>query len=598
MGNTVYSATPIESRVVEYTVPGGGSVRLNYTNMTYSIGYETMGRQQVKRIFRLSFRCLIAGDTVTDFTQRLNNAERTLSTRGGTLTVHDGGIIKFKAQPANVPPTVLVNIGSQTTADRTNMLYDIDWGPHPLSFTVEGPIYPTATSAVWVVEVHTVCEDAVAFKDALILGVDAEISYMIDQNHYTTRRVNGRIAIMNFGRSSYTLQRSALSQADIEALRLALLAGAPGGNIFMDPIRIPPQFIRLSENFSVDSTENFLYFTIIDQERYRMFPAYMTDVQASLTTTLAGISTIEWYNHVLVGHVEAPRDVNKIVCVAAFYQIVQTFMGFLFLTTDNETAGFVLSWSVTNDLYNNRIGFRVEATSPMSSGGYDVIPKLGIANFTSDVFFPQGTGGSAGLHGSGYRTEVGGLTRDLNIPIGDVIEPPGSGDSPLTDLKGAQAAADKYVYFDLQAHALVDDQAHEADPNSANGLSDVYQTSPAKMRFVITLRLARIFNRAAGLKLSQKIGDIAKELGNVASQGTGFRVARTKIIERGVRRGAWGQNDMMREEANFFCEIFGVKKQAVISKGGLLKFINWLNSNLSYSSIENIDTQLAQYFNL
>jgi len=600
MGQSNLAGTSLDNRIVRYAIPGGSYIQLNYTNTTSSIRFEYIGRQQVKRIYRLSFQFLIAGDTKEKLTIALNNAERTLATKGGTLEVYETGESNYlyRSEPAgNVTPTVLVSHATQSTNDRINILYDIDWGPKPVSFNTIGQLTPLSVLATWTVDITTAPEEAIAFQDSLVLGVDAEVTYEIDQNHYTTRKVTGRVHCMNFGRYSTGFQRSVLSQADNPSIREAIISNAVGQNSFMDPILIPPNFIRIGQNWTVDSTENVMYFTIVDREVYRLYPAYITHAQAKLTTSAKGISSVQFFQHSLSGSLKAPRDISKLVVVQGFYEIVQDVFSFL----TRETAGrkgFIYKWQITNDLYDNAISFNILAYSPMDSGGQiDLIPRLGIGNFSSSVFFPPGPGGSANLTGSAYRQEQGRRT-NFTLGTGAIGSSNTSGVADFPDMNSSQVNSGKYnlanqLYVDIGVISQFNKKLYEAGTSDKSIESEVFSTESTELKFIIKISSTRIFNRK---NATSEEGIIAAVILELLAVGSGLEVGRTFTENKGSRRSVLGTGDLVREYAEIECFITGERKANIEKKGGLSAFISWLQKALNNPDISKLDKAIRDYF--
>lgn len=390
-----------DARFISYEVPGSDRLILNYVTMTYSLQHRQIARQNTHRIYRFSFRFILAASDQTDLRNQLNRVERVLNMRGGTLIVEENGIRLFESYPANISPIPSGPQQDTGGSTRPAIMADIEWGPRPVALISEGVIGHSAFMT-WVVEITTAAEDAYRFRDLLVLGVNASVIYSISQNHYTRRTVSGQVFIANFGRSGQDLNRSIYSQADLDALRLSIVQGP---NVqFMDPIRIPPNFRREVTQWAIDESENILSFTIVDQELYRLYPALITDADAQLSVRVKPTSALSAVYHHLVGYCEAPRDVPKILVLTACWEIIQDATPFLGRSGD-DLKSMVLEYTFTNSLYSNRISFDILMATPF--GAWDFATSLGIGTFKSELFFPPGTAGSAGLYGSAYRTEEG-----------------------------------------------------------------------------------------------------------------------------------------------------------------------------------------------
>lgn len=592
MGNSVLVGTPGGGRTITYQLSGGDSISLNYVNVTYSIRYERIGRQQTRKVYRFSFRFVIAGDTASEMQQAMNNAERMLSTRGGTLSVYDSGVLKFLAQPAGGTPPQLLMSMTHSTNDRNSLLYDVEWGPHPVSFQSEGPLHPISTSAVWVVDVVCVAEDVIAIKDTLVSGIDAEVTYQIDQNHYTRRVVTGRVHVINFGRLGITLGRSPLSQADMLPIREAILAGPPG-QAFMNAVRIPPNFIRVHEAWHVDATENMLHFTIVDQERYRLFPAYITDAQVNFTTAIRGVAATNWFSHRLSGSLVAPRDVSKTIVLSAFYEILQTAFSFLFRNVEGQ-RGAVTEWSITNDIYDNRISFNVVAKSPFSFQNVDLVPRLGIANYSSEVFFPQGPSGTAGLFGSAYRLESFGRTTG---PEGssEKIDPSEFGSS--NDNAASESAYKKnlgdLISCRVYIEPIVKEFKVEANPNDEDGESEVYQTQAPTVTFKVSVFTTHTFRRGNDIPDSAVHNAVADELEVL---GDDYEIISSGTGTQRLFRSPAGPNDIVKQQVVYFIRLTGSTKKDLMEKGDLDRYTQWVRGERTLTSIEDIDTLFTKFF--
>lgn len=416
--------TPVSTsypRTISYTAGNNEVVELNHCNYTVSTRLVESARGRIKRVYRFAFTFIISTDGMTNYTSVVNAVERVLNQKAGTLIIRDAGIEVYRCGPAG---GITVNIPkfSIDSVMRPTILADIEWGPLPVSVSFQ----PLGVGAYgeWVVDVTTASEEAFIVGDTVVLGVDSEITYSIDKNHYTTRTVVGKVYCANWGRNASTpFGKAPLSYADQLNIRLAILGTAQAGytKYFMDPITIPPNFERLKEDFSVDATENVLGFMIVDREKYRMMPQYITDAACSITVTSASASQVSYCTHVISGFCEAPRDVDKGRVLQACMEQIQDALGPLLFRSANNLKAFVSSHTFSNDAYTNRITYQVTAITPF--GDFNFFNSLGIGNFRSAVFLPQGTGGTAQLSGSGYR-RPGGTGSRPNPVIGAGTPPP------------------------------------------------------------------------------------------------------------------------------------------------------------------------------
>ncbi len=416
MGTTISPARPIAGpRTVTYTAANGVSITLDYCNYTLSVSQQETSRGVLKRIYRFSFTFVAAYTSNTTPMSGLadiqTEIERTLMQRCGTLSITDGQQEIYRCGPAGQSTIGSAGSGIVDKSIRPTILADIGWGPKPVSISLQ-PI-GVGIYGQWVLDVEVGSEDAFVVGDLIIVGCDSEVTYAIDQNHYTTRTVVGRLYCANWGRNGADpFFKQPLSQTDQNNIRLALLGtNFPGlSKNFMQPILIPPNFMRVAENFSVDATENTLGFVIIDKEKYRMMPTYITDAGCQVVFTMDAASQASYCRHTITGYCEGPRDVDKGRILQACIEQIQDAMGPLLFREASGRKAFVYSSSFTNDCYANRIAYQLLVLTPY--GNFNVLNSLGIANFRSSVFLPQGVGGSAQLFGSGYRLNPLGNARD------------------------------------------------------------------------------------------------------------------------------------------------------------------------------------------
>jgi len=596
VGNTVQSTDARENRVVIYTAGNSGSsIRLNYTNLQYSTRSQYIGRQQVYKIYTLSFRFVIAGYSSSNLRDILTNCERTLMTRGGTLQVSDGNVLHFFAAPATVNPVLNSSI-PVTFGDpiRRTILTDVEHGPRPVSFTLEA-LMPLGAIATWTVEIVTAAEDCFWVRDNLVLGVDAEVSYSIDQNHYTRRTVSGRVIVANFGRNGPTFQRSRLSQADMEALRLAIVAGRAGQN-FMDPVRIPPGFIRLSQQWGVDATENSLLFQIVDQEVYRTYPAYITAMDATMTFSVSGASAVQYVSHLLEGYVEAPRDVSKTRLFSAAFELIQDSMPFVTRVVDNRPS-YVAAWRMINHLYRNRLDFSVLVYTPM--GAFDVLTSCGVTRITSRPFFPQGPAGSAGLYGSGYRLEQ---QFDIKRDIGkgsENVDPKFERLSDPPPVNGAKNEANKLgeaklLSFNLKIINNPRSNIRHAIPNtnagSSNGDSVTYQTKDSEYEVLLGISYSYIMDEG-----ETRAPDYLTNLTSELNSNEDIVVRDKKELSSKTMSSAFGRKKLIMESFIWKLFIKGGLRKKIIQAGGMDRFTSYLNSVFRTGNFDNLGKAINDY---
>ncbi|HPZ93102.1 MAG TPA: hypothetical protein PK192_08350 [Bacillota bacterium] len=596
MGNTVQSTDARENRVVIYTAGNSGSsIRLNYTNLQYSTRSQYIGRQQVYKIYTLSFRFVIAGYSSSNLRDILTNCERTLMTRGGTLQVSDGNVLHFFAAPATVNPVLNSSI-PVISGDpiRRTILTDVEHGPRPVSFTLEA-LMPLGAIATWTVEIVTAAEDCFWVRDNLVLGVDAEVSYSIDQNHYTRRTVSGRVIVANFGRNGPTFQRSRLSQADMEALRLAIVGGRAGQN-FMDPVRIPPGFIRLSQQWGVDATENSLLFQIVDQEVYRTYPAYITAMDATMTFSVSGASAVQYVSHLLEGYVEAPRDVSKTRLFSAAFELIQDSMPFVTRVVDNRPS-YVAAWRMINHLYRNRLDFSVLVYTPM--GAFDVLTSCGVTKITSRPFFPQGPAGSAGLYGSGYRLEqqfdikrdIGKGSENVDPKFERLSDPP-----PVNKAKNEanKLGEAKLLSFNLKIINNPRSNIRHAIPNtnagSSNGDSVTYQTKDSEYEVLLGISYSYIMDEG-----ETRAPDYLTNLTSELNSNEDIVVRDKKELSSKTMTSAFGRKKLIMESFIWKLFIKGGLRKKIIQAGGMDRFTSYLNSVFRTGNFDNLGKAINDY---
>jgi len=596
VGNTVQSTDAHENRVVVYTAGNSGSsIRLNYTNLQYSTRSQYISRQQVYKIYTLSFRFVIAGYSSSNLRDILTNCERTLMTRGGTLQVSDGNVLHFFAAPATVNPVLNSSI-PVISGDpiRRTILTDVEHGPRPVSFTLEA-LMPLGAIATWTVEIVTAAEDCFWVRDNLVLGVDAEVSYSIDQNHYTRRTVSGRVIVANFGRNGPTFQRSRLSQADMEALRLAIVAGRAGQN-FMDPVRIPPGFIRLSQQWGVDATENSLLFQIVDQEVYRTYPAYITSMDATMTFSVSGASAVQYVSHLLEGYVEAPRDVSKTRIFSAAFELIQDSMPFVTRVVDNRPS-YVAAWRMINHLYRNRLDFSVLVYTPM--GAFDVLTSCGVTKIHSTPFFPQGPAGSAGLYGSGYRLEqasrtVVNTTNEVVEPTYENLSDPPYVQESVSEANKLESYRSKLLSFNLKIINNPRSNIRHAIPNtdagSSNGDSVTYQTKGSEYEVLLGISYSYIMD--AG---ETRAPDYLTYLTSELNSNGDIEVKDKKELSSKTMTSAFGRKKLIMESFIWKLFIKGGLRKKIIQAGGMDRFTSYLNSVFRTGNFDNLGGAINDY---
>jgi hypothetical protein len=597
MGTTVQTAGASDPRVVRYYAGNSGSsVQLNYTNLTYSTRVQYLSRQQLYRIYTLNFRFVIGATSSSNLRDILTNCERTLMTRGGTLEVSDAGILHFFCTPAVMNPVLSSSI-PVTGGDpiRRTILTDVEHGPRPIGFSIEA-LMPLGAVATWTVEVVTAAEDAFWVRDNLVLGVDAEVSYSIDQNHYTRRTVTGRVVIAHFTRNGPTFQRSPLSQADQEALRMAIVGGRIGQN-YMDPVLIPPGFIRLSENFGVDASENTLLFQIVDQEVYRTYPAYITAMDATMTFSVSGVSAVQYVSHLLEGYVEAPRDVSKTRLFSAAFELIQESMPFVTRVVADRPS-YVSAWRMINHLYRNRLDFSVLVYTPM--GAFDVLTSCGVTKITSKPFFPQGPAGSAGVYGSAYRLAKGSRTALANTsevvePKFNTLEDPSYVQEAATESSKLDSDNAKLLSFNLRIVNKPSGNVRHAVPNSSagtsNGESSSYRVKGSEFEVVLGISYSYIMD-AGEAKAPNYINQITQQLN---SSGGDIEVRDRKEVSSKIRTSAFGRKKLIMESFIWNLFIKGSLRDKIIAKGGMDRFTSYLDAKFRTGNFDNIGAAIAEY---
>lgn len=605
MGNSVRSSTAIESRLLTYS-NGLNTFRMNYTRSTYSIRSVYISRQSLYKIYRYSVQFVISGSSSSQLKAILTDAERTLMTRGGTLTLTDADTL-ISAAPANAANPVAIAPPSNVDGSvRSYILTDVEWGPKPVSFTITD-LSPLSAIATWTVDITTPAEDAFLIGDAVVLGIDAEVSYSIDQHHYTRRTVMGRIIVSNFDKNGPTLQKGILSQADALQIRKGIVNGQAGQN-FMDPLRVPPNFVRVSENWGVDESENVLSFQITDQERYRLFPAYITDADMSNTFTVSDASATQWVSHSLEGYVEAPRDVSKERVFSAAWEMIQDALPFVGRRLDTNSApAFVHHWSMRNYIYRNRLDFSVVVYSPF--GRFDVLTSLSVVPIHSEVFFAPGEAGSAQLYGSAYRQEGGGGRRIPSAATTTEIQDPTetSGDSSqatsdISSSKDGYAKVDdgknRLFSFNLEIHCKVNSKKYHAVPNasvieggSASGIESItYQTSDDEYDALLCLHTTY----AIDSKDAEPPNYLNKLISSLTNEED-ITVIKKWVTSGGVKKGAIGEVSLKRENYYWRIKIVGALRNAIKQSGTMEKFSFFMNSQFRLSNFDDFSDAVAKY---
>lgn len=587
MSSTIHTAPTLSPRVVTYTV-GNESLELAYCNYTVSSREVDISRQAIKTIYRFSFSFVMAGSDIADLSQRMTYAERLLRMRAGIISVRDGTEEIYRMTPAS--GSVIVGQFSFNKTNRAIIMSDIEWGPKPVSLSIQ-PL-GIAAYGQWVVDVTMAAEDAQVIGDTLILGVDAEVSYALDKQHYTTRTVTGRIHVANMGRTATTPNfKAGISQADQDSIRQALFAGT-GSSLtkFMDPVRIPSQFERVSQNLSVDSTENILYFSITDREVYRLYPAFITSADLTVNVNISGNSLAQYVRHIIQGYCEAPRDVAKGRVLQAIIEQVDDATGPLMTRRVNDNPAYVASVEMTNHVYRNRIDYQFVVYTPF--GNFDFFNSLGITNYRSAVFFPQMTGGSARLFGSGYHLEetknrIDSSNSESRLDANDYGAKP-SGDNfqnkNATNLPPGTLKLDVVVLTSQQTNV------RHAVPNVKNATSSAYQVSEDDFSF--TLMETFTYAKDASKPGVDYGTEVLKMLQGMKSN---MEIVESTLESPTRMTGKWGTTNAYR--GKLYCRMIAVGelRKAIIKAGGMQAFIASLNQDFAQSDSDSLITAIEKF---
>jgi hypothetical protein len=454
----------------------------------------------------------------------------------------------------------------------------------------ESPIFSIGTTLLWSVQVSTAAEDAYLYRDICVLGVDTEIMYGIDQNHYTTRNVTGKVYLANFGRLGSTFSKSNLSQADAMALRTAIISNQGGQSTFMEGITIPPNFIRLTEIWGVDNTENCLTFTIVDREVYRLYPAYITDCSATMTVSVVSVSALQWVSHTLQGQMSAPRDVSKLRVLESIWEVIQQTMPFITRMTDN--TAFVKSMQFTNDIYSNRIAYHVLAYTPF--GSFNLCKSMGMGPIVSEVFPPQGPGGSANIYGSGYRTLGGKFLRIAPLATGEKEDPREVEAAVFSGIDTSRGFGKKLLAFNAQAIPIVITKTHFAVCIGSGGIR-AYSVGPSDITFQLRVETKQIVGNKE--KKVDYMLDTLKTLAKNPDILIYWGAANPGTVEVSPLNNSIAIQDSFSLHIKIIGETAKKIEAQFKSESGShsMSFISWMNAKFSMGEIDNLSKLLAPY---
>lgn len=587
MSSTIRSGTLYTPRSVTYTAAGGSAITLDYCNYTVSSREIMVGRHAIKTIYRFSFSFVLSGSSSSELSDIITNAQRTLRQKGGTIVINEGGVDIYRIAPAS--GVVVANPGTIDRSVRPTIFSDIEWGPTPVSVSIQ-PI-GVGGYGQWVVDVTVPAEDPLTIGDLFVLGVDAEVSYSLDKNHYTTRNVTGRIHVAHINRpgASTPVDRNVISQADQEAVRLALLAGTGAfTNKFMKPVRIPPNFERTNQTLSVDNTENILNFNITDRECYRLYPPYVTDADLTVNVNIGGNSLAQYVCHTLQGFCESPRDVQKGRVLQACIEQIDDAIGAVLTRKVGDNIAFVSSVSFTNHVYRNRIDYQLVVYSPF--GNFDFFNSLGITNYRSAVFFPQMTGGSAQLYGSGYRLED---TKERTSAITENKTESDKGTAPKSALDEAKKEQEKLprgaICVELKAGTSISTGTRHAVPNTKNSLSESYQVNEEDYQFCIYVWLTYI-------KEDNKTGfSYLNDFLNMLKGISGLQVVRHMLGSQTKVPSKIGGTSAFQESFWVSIIVTGDLRKKIIAAGGMEAFVTALNETFTTTENDSIISAIGKF---
>lgn len=418
-------------RIVEYN-----RVLLPYSSVTIDAATRNVGRHQIALVWDLSFRGVLVGkeDELSGNPSRksFHAMKAELLAAHKRLVVTDSGSgnkpwIDVRPLTKGIDPFSSRNMATQ---------YDIAGGPYPTSFRVLQTI-GSSFQYQFDIRITTVGPDFLVFaKDnALIpiLGLEASVTYGINVDHYTTRRITGT---MHLGRVQGTDDNGFLihdgldgTLLDNEFLR-EILTGGESNRLLQRYLGIPDGMKRVDSEWSYSPDLQQLTFSFTDEEQYRTLPWEITSGDAVLRSTYQGIAFGAPLVQVLSGFFVAPKDVAKERIMARILELMAICNGY-----DDRIARFVDSMSIGVSLYRNRIDFEVRSLT-----AYGALPgvRKGSSNDPDAVLYAFGLGqsfgfkldklsnnnrslsprvfGTAGLAGHAYNTQlIGSGFRDRHL---------------------------------------------------------------------------------------------------------------------------------------------------------------------------------------
>ena len=235
-------------------------------------------------------------------------------------------------------------------------------------------------------------------KGKNVLSYTSSVSYTIDQNHYTTRIVDGAIKIRgNRYFDADEVRGLIYSTAPLPTG----VAGVTEPNFYTEGVPLPDGFVRQGAAYRIDQNRNTIYYQIIDKEVYATPPWPATDCDAQLEVVSYGfdVSTTEKR---LTGWVSGNRDTPKTALVVAVLRILERN----FLLT---RYCFVTYFKLVDFLYDSRIAFVVEALEVLALHNQEMTPDtVGLLRTpaTDKQHWMQEARGTAGLKGSGYALKA------------------------------------------------------------------------------------------------------------------------------------------------------------------------------------------------
>ncbi len=365
---------------------------------------QYVARQEAFKIYRFDLIFYVSGSgDSTAFQNRLNHIRRHLMASRGVFRVFQGTSLLFYAAPAPTEEHGGINVteGNDVTEQ---VHYDVGHGPRPMRFFVNNIIGLTARIE-WSLMVQATSEDTVRAGNAEIVYADSRVNYSVDQVGANTRRLSGNIAFRNI-RAGNVADFWSNNSRQVVVDGANFRGGLPLGGALpylQTTFALPARFVRMSQDFTVDETENVLGYAIVDREiRGVGLPPDVLRGDVSIQTHTEGWWGLQPVWRTVSGEFEGPLNGATATLLERVIQIIESILEFdqpPKLTMVHSTD-FVIP-----QLYvRNRLLFSITAMTPfaVSITEWDRFIGARIPELPVSLGHPTSVEGTGGAAGSGY----------------------------------------------------------------------------------------------------------------------------------------------------------------------------------------------------